>query len=148
MKFANISEIKKLLREPKNIVIVPHKNPDGDAMGSTLGLCHFLKKIGHRSFVIAPNNYPNFLKWIPGDDEVIVYENNVTLCDRKINSADIIFTLDFNALNRTGEMEFTLKNSTALKILIDHHQQWNRLKTIQNQVGLQDSFYLHLTAIV
>lgn len=119
----DISEIKLLLGTPKNIVIVPHKNPDGDAMGSTLGLCHYLKQFGHNADVIAPNNYPEFLKWIPGDDQVIIYESEVALGNQKIENADIIFTLDFNALNRTGDMEMPLKNSSSLKILIDHHQQ-------------------------
>jgi phosphoesterase RecJ-like protein len=119
----DISEIKRLLGTPKNIVIVPHKNPDGDAMGSTLGLSHYLKRFGHNADVIAPNNYPEFLKWIPGDDQVIIYESEVALGNQKIENADIIFTLDFNALNRTGDMEMPLKNSSSLKILIDHHQQ-------------------------
>ena len=66
MNTTSILEVKKLLSTSKKVVIVPHKNPDGDAMGSTLGLCHFLKKLGHTAIVIAPNDYPSFLKWIPG----------------------------------------------------------------------------------
>jgi phosphoesterase RecJ-like protein len=123
MTETHISEIKQLLKEPKKIVIVPHKNPDGDAMGSTLGLCNYLRQYGHDAIVIAPNNYPNFLKWIPGDDEVLIYEDHPDLGDKKIEAAEIIFTLDFNALNRTGDMELPLANSEAVKILIDHHQQ-------------------------
>lgn len=123
MTETDISEIKSLLESPKSIVIVPHKNPDGDAMGSSLGLYHFLKQLSHEVTVIAPNDYPNFLKWLPGDKNVVIYEGNQASADSLIERAEIIFTLDFNALNRTGEMEGVLSESTALKILIDHHQQ-------------------------
>ena len=119
----DILEIKQLLENRKRIVIVPHKNPDGDAMGSSLGLFHYLSALNHDVVVIAPNDYPAFLKWIPGDNSVLIYESNVDESNEKINNADVIFTLDFNALNRTGEMEIPLANSKAIKILIDHHQQ-------------------------
>ena len=123
MTESDISEIKSLLESPKSIVIVPHKNPDGDAMGSSLGMYHYLTQLSHQVTVIAPNDYPNFLKWLPGDNNVLIYENNASNADELINKADIIFTLDFNAFNRTGEMENVLSQSAALKILIDHHQQ-------------------------
>tara|TARA_B100001059_G_C17776359_1_gene551502 strand:+ start:466 stop:1482 length:1017 start_codon:yes stop_codon:yes gene_type:complete len=118
-----IFEIKKLLTTPKKVVIVPHKNPDGDAMGSTLGLCLFLKKKGHSATVITPNDYPEFLKWLPGNDEVINYEMENTISKNIISSADIIFTLDFNSLHRCGEMETPINNAKAVKIMIDHHQE-------------------------
>lgn len=119
----DITQIKQLLSSPKKIVIVPHKNPDGDAMGSTLGLYHYLKKYNHNAIVIVPNDYPNFLKWIPGNDTVLIYDYHTELCNKRIKSADIIFTLDFNALHRTGNMEPALEKSLAIKILIDHHQE-------------------------
>ena len=119
----DILEIKQLLQEPKKIVIVPHKNPDGDAIGSSLGLYHYLKTLNHNVVVIAPNDYPKFLKWIPGSGNVIIYEESIEIADHKIESAEIIFTLDFNALHRTGEMEKPLEKANAIKILIDHHQQ-------------------------
>lgn len=119
----DIKEIKALLMAPKHIVIVPHKNPDGDAMGSTLGLYHYLIKNNHTATVIAPNDYPDFLKWLPGQDHVVIYESNRTHAESLIESADLIFTLDFNALHRAGEMETPLGNSKAIKIMIDHHQQ-------------------------
>ncbi|NRB58572.1 MAG: bifunctional oligoribonuclease/PAP phosphatase NrnA [Winogradskyella sp.] len=118
-----INEIKELLSTPQNIVIVPHKNPDGDAMGSTLGLYHYLKKYNHDATVVAPNDYPDFLKWLPGDDTVKVYESDIETCDALITKADLLFTLDFNAFHRTGEMASILENSEAIKIMIDHHQQ-------------------------
>lgn len=118
-----IQELKALLMAPKRVVIVPHKNPDGDAMGSTLGLCHYLIKNQHEVTVIAPNDYPDFLKWLPGQEKVVIYESNRTHAESLIESADFIFTLDFNTLHRSGEMEIPLRNSKAIKIMIDHHQQ-------------------------
>jgi bifunctional oligoribonuclease and PAP phosphatase NrnA len=119
----DIEKIKLLLATPKHIVIVPHKNPDGDAMGSTLGLYHYLKKYKHHVTVITPNDYPNFLKWIPGDKNVLIHDYQTDTCNNLIKKADIIFTLDFNALHRTGNMEPVLEQSKAIKILIDHHQE-------------------------
>ena len=69
----DILEIKQLLKKPKKIVIVPHKNPDGDAIGSSLGLYHYLTALHHNVIVIAPNDYPAFLKWIPGNNSVLIY---------------------------------------------------------------------------
>lgn len=122
MTHTEIEEIKKILGSPKNIVIVPHKNPDGDAMGSTVGLYHYLKLYSHNATVISPNDYPNFLKWIPGNQEVLIHDYQTESCNNLIENADVIFTLDFNALHRTGNMETVLEKSQAIKILIDHHQ--------------------------
>ena len=119
----DISSIKQLLSTKKKIVIVPHKNPDGDAIGSTLGLYHFLLKTSHDVQVIVPNDYPTFLKWMPGEDTILKHDANTKNCNQLIDNADIIFTLDFNAFHRTGNMETVLANSKALKIMIDHHQE-------------------------
>lgn len=119
----DIDAIKALLILPKNIIIVPHKNPDGDALGSTLGLYHYLVKSNHKVTVIAPNDYPDFLKWMPGNETVVIYESDRKNSESLIEKADLIFTLDFNALHRAGEMENSLENSEAIKIMIDHHQQ-------------------------
>ncbi|WP_178983917.1 DHH family phosphoesterase [Winogradskyella helgolandensis] len=119
-----IPEIKALLSAPKNIVIVPHRNPDGDAMGSTLALYHYLKLYNHNAVVIAPNDYPDFLKWLPGDDTVLKFETHLNDTSTLINKADLIFTLDFNAFHRAGhQMAEVLEASKAIKIMIDHHQQ-------------------------
>ncbi|WP_445732194.1 DHH family phosphoesterase [Mariniflexile sp.] len=118
----DISSLKQLLSTKKKIVLVPHKNPDGDAIGSTLGLYHYLLKGNHQANVIAPNDYPNFLKWIPGEDSILKYDSQTKICDTLINEADLIFTLDFNAFHRTGNMETVLAESKAIKIMIDHHQ--------------------------
>ena len=123
MNKKDLAKVKLLLSSPKKIVIVSHKNPDGDAVGSSLGLYHFLKKLDHDISVIMPNDYPEFLKWMPGQYIIKDYETDKQTAEDLINNADIIFTLDFNSLPRAGEMESCLKNSPAVKIMIDHHQQ-------------------------
>ncbi len=119
----DISNIKDLLSTQKTIVIVPHKNPDGDAIGSSLGLFLYLTGQNHTVNIIAPNDYPFFLKWLPQEHTIIKYESQRESSKTLIENADIIFTLDFNALHRTGEMEQPLQDSKAIKIMIDHHQQ-------------------------
>ena len=105
------------------MVIVVHKNPDGDAMGSGLALKHFLNGQGHEATLIVPNEYPKFLKWMPGHKEVINFEWEGQRSRTLLSSADIIFTLDFNDLSRVGQMETELKKVTADFVMIDHHQQ-------------------------
>jgi phosphoesterase RecJ-like protein len=92
-------------------------------MGSTLALYHFLLKLNHQPVVIAPNDFPNFLAWLPGSETVLVYENDKPNCAKIIQEAEIVFTLDFNALHRTGEMEQVLNKVTVPTIMIDHHQK-------------------------
>ncbi len=123
MNTVEIQEIKELLKTPKKIVIIPHKNPDGDAIGSTLGLRHYLTSLGHNSSVISPNDYPDFLKWIPGEDTIIKYDSATDIATTRIKEADLIFTLDFNNLSRVGNMETLLTTTKSLFIMIDHHQQ-------------------------
>lgn len=118
----DISNIKQILSTTKKIIIVPHKNPDGDAIGSTLGLYHYLIKGKHQVQIITPNDYPNFLKWIPGENTILKHDYQTKTCDTLIQNADVIFTLDFNALHRAGNMETVLAESKAIKIMIDHHQ--------------------------
>ncbi|WP_147679133.1 DHH family phosphoesterase [Algibacter pacificus] len=140
MKKEDITNIKQLLSSPKKIVIVPHKNPDGDAIGSTLALYHYLKKGNHNAKVITPNDYPTFLKWIPGNDSISIYDYQTKSCNIDIESADIIFTLDFNAFHRTGNMEKPLSESKALKIMIDHHQAPDNYATyMYSDVGMSST---------
>ncbi len=115
--------VKKLLASPQKIIIVGHKNPDGDAVGSCLGLSFFLKSLGHNATVIMPNDFPDFLKWLPGVDDIIIHERETNKSTELINDADIIFTLDFNSLDRIGEMQTVLESSGSKFVMIDHHQQ-------------------------
>lgn len=122
MNKIDLAKTQELLSTSKSIVIVPHKNPDGDAMGSTLALHKYLSKKGHNSIVISPNEYPDFLQWMPGQEEVLIYNAFAKAAQEKIQQADLIFTLDFNHLSRTGAMEEALAKAAAPFIMIDHHQ--------------------------
>ena len=123
MKIQDIQAIQLLLSTPKKIAIIPHRGPDGDAMGSTLGLYHFLLKNNHHPVVVSPNEFPDFLAWMPGSETVKVYEKDKENCTRILEEAELIFTLDFNALHRVGEMEHVLAKLKAPFIMIDHHQK-------------------------
>lgn len=123
MNEVEIKAIKTLLATPKKIVIIPHKNPDGDAIGSTLALWHYLQKYNHDAVIIAPNDYPEFLKWMPNEDAILKYETQQEEAETKLESAELIFTLDFNDLSRIGDMESAVSGRDATFIMIDHHQQ-------------------------
>jgi bifunctional oligoribonuclease and PAP phosphatase NrnA len=118
-----ITEVKELLNSSKKIVIVTHWSPDGDAMGSSLGLYNFLILKGHKVTVVTPNDYPSFLGWLPGNDKVIEADKKPEIAEALMKDADIIFTLDFNSLKRIEKLGEVVLNAKALKILIDHHQQ-------------------------
>jgi phosphoesterase RecJ-like protein len=92
-------------------------------MGSTLGLYHFLLKNNHHPVVVSPNEFPDFLAWMPGSETVKVYEKDKENCTKILEEAELIFTLDFNALHRVGEMENVLAKLKAPFIMIDHHQK-------------------------
>lgn len=114
--------LRQELRNAQSVVITNHKNPDGDAMGAALALMLFLKKWNLNVRVIVPNEYPEFLKWLPGNNEVLVFEGNTDEALELFERADVIFALDYNELNRTGELEEPITKSSATKVLIDHHQ--------------------------
>ncbi len=119
----SINEIYQQITSPKQIVITMHQKPDGDAMGSTLGLYHFLIQFGHTITVISPTNWASFLNWMPGCKSVLDYERDTEKANGIIDKADWIFCLDFNTISRTKRMEEKLTKATAKKILIDHHQE-------------------------
>ena len=118
-----INNIFPEIASPKKLVITMHQKPDGDAMGSTLGLYHFLLQFGHDVTVISPTNWASFLDWMPASKSVLDYEKETKKSDELIIQADWIFCLDFNTMSRTKKMEEVLLKSNAIKILIDHHQQ-------------------------
>ncbi len=124
MNFDEFQDVKRLLSEPKNIAIVTHRNPDGDAYGSSLALYLYLLKFNHKVTVVSPNDCPNFLKWLPEEDKVVIFEKHIENATKIIEKAEIIFTLDFNALHRVGEkMLKTLEKVKPIFVMIDHHQQ-------------------------
>lgn len=100
-----------------------HQKPDGDAMGATLALYHFMKGLGHETTVISPTNWADFLDWMPGIGQVMDFDKQKEKALQLINQATVIFCLDFNILHRTKNMEQPLTDAVCTKILIDHHQE-------------------------
>lgn len=100
-----------------------HQKPDGDAMGSALGLYNVLVQLGHNVTVISPTNWAAFLKWMPGCKKVLDYERSTAVADELIANAQWIFCLDFNTLSRTRTMEPALLAAKGERILIDHHRE-------------------------
>jgi phosphoesterase RecJ-like protein len=121
----DIDKLKDILAAPKKTVIITHRNPDGDALGSSLAFKNFLDKKGFDVSFISPNSFTSNLKWIPGTENIMVYENGIgrKLCDAKIKSAGLIFCLDFNAISRLEGLGEVIKTSSAYKVMIDHHRQ-------------------------
>jgi bifunctional oligoribonuclease and PAP phosphatase NrnA len=129
-----IEEFKNILDSSNSIVITTHHNPDGDAVGSVLGLFHALKSKGYSVLAVTPNGFPEFLSWMPGSDEVIRYSEQKSNAVSSLMNADAIICLDFNGFKRTEEMGDILMKSKGKKILIDHHP------SPENQFDLQFSF--------
>lgn len=118
----NLAELKSLLQKPANVVIVTHKKPDADALGSSLALALYLLKLKHKVNVISPTDYPSFLNWMKGNDEVINFENGKEKASKDlIDNANIIFCLDFSSLKRINGLGEMVEASKAKKVLIDHH---------------------------
>lgn len=116
-----IEEVLPLLQTPKNIFITTHHKPDGDAIGSMLGLYHYLSKKGHHVTPVSPGDVPEFLLWVPGTRQLLNYEAEPDAVSRALEKADIIFGVDFNHFSRTKHLEEMLTNATQTKVLIDHH---------------------------
>lgn len=117
----DIASLNNLLATPQKIVITTHHKPDGDAMGSSLGLYNYLIQQGHHTTVITPTDYPDFLSWMPGNEEVMIYTDKKEEAAVLIADADIVFCLDFNNLSRINEMGELVRAAKAYKIMIDHH---------------------------
>jgi phosphoesterase RecJ-like protein len=123
----DIKEKAKILKEriarSENIVIFGHVNPDGDAIGSSLGLYHYLKNKGKKTTVVMPNDFPGFLKWIPGANEIVDFEKQKAVVTELLIAADIIFYCDFNDLKRIRALSDIKAEIRAYKVMIDHHPQ-------------------------
>ncbi|MCX6231373.1 MAG: bifunctional oligoribonuclease/PAP phosphatase NrnA [Bacteroidetes bacterium] len=118
-----ISSIKELLKEKRNILIVSHSNPDGDAIGSSLALYNYFLLKKQSVNVIVPNQFPEFLAWMKGSEKILTYNTQKKLCEELINNAEIIFFLDFNSLKRLEKLQDVVRNAKSIKVLIDHHLQ-------------------------
>lgn len=117
----NIRDLSPLLDFPKDIVIISHRNPDGDAIGSSLALYHFLNHFGHTVRVIFPSEYPPNFSWMPDSEKIVIYDIDPGYSKMLVEKADLIFCLDFNGLDRIDKLGDLVDVSKALKVMIDHH---------------------------
>ena len=111
----------QLISDSQTILVVCHKSPDGDALGSSLGWAEFLCSRGKDVTIIVPDQYPDFLKWLPNTDKIVRYDKHTEKCDMLFKISDLVFCLDFNTPSRVDEMEKSVVSSPAKKVLIDHH---------------------------
>ena len=116
-----ITKFKEWQYDCKQFVIIAHTNPDGDAIGSSLALYHYLKYLRKNVCVIMPNQFPDFLRWLPGADNIMNYDYHTDVANKKIAEADVICCLDFNRLDRVDDMAEKVREAKAKKVLIDHH---------------------------
>lgn len=122
-KELNIEQLKQSMAGSKKIAIICHTNPDGDAVGSATGLGHYLRSKGHEVSVLAPNDFPNFLKWIPGADAMILFDRHNQQFKTALDEAEILFCLDFNTVSRVGDAESSISAFEGEIVMIDHHPQ-------------------------
>jgi len=116
-------QFELLFSSPKKIVLTIHLNPDADALGSALGFASVLQKRGHNVTVVSPNTFPDFLKWMKGNEDVLVFDKDPEACTKVIDNAEVLFSLDYSALKRVGDVGDKIANSTATKVIIDHHRE-------------------------
>ena len=117
-----IKKLKNLLLECKRISIVTHLNPDGDAIGSSLALNHYFKSLNLISNVITPNRHPSFLDWVPGINDIVICDEDTEKSNKIIADSDLIFTMDFNSLDRCGNISNIINKENQKIVMIDHHQ--------------------------
>lgn len=120
-KTDDITRLEAIIAEGKFFVLTCHAGPDGDALGSTLGLAHYLQTLGKEAVVIVPDAYPDFLAWMPGSQEIVRFDKYRDKAELMIAMADIIFAMDYNALSRVDDMGPLIEKSKATRVLIDHH---------------------------
>lgn len=118
---SKIDHFTKWFDRADNVVIVSHVAPDGDAIGSSLGLWHFLESQGKNVNIIVPNAFPDFLKWMPGAKDILLYDRYTEFADKLIREADVLCCLDFNTLKRIDNLAIPVEAASGRKILIDHH---------------------------
>ena len=113
--------LQTLISESQNIVITCHTNADGDAIGSSLGWAEYLKAQGKEPTIIVPDQYPDYLHWLPNTEKIVRYDKHREQADLLLKIADLVFCLDFNTPSRVDEMQQSLCQSKAKRVLIDHH---------------------------
>lgn len=117
----NKKEILQIIDNPQDVVILSHRNPDGDALGSSLAMYHFLSELHHSVKVIFPSEFPNIFSWMPGSEKVLIYDLYPEDCKKEIQKASTIICLDFSSLDRIDKMAEFVVQSNAKKLIIDHH---------------------------
>ena len=115
------SRLRTLIETSQNIVVTCHRSPDGDAIGSSLAWAEFLRSMGKEPIVIVPDQFPDFLHWLPNTEKIIRYDKHRERCDLHLQIADLVFCLDFNTPSRVDEMEPALLRTPGVIVLIDHH---------------------------
>ena len=116
-----VARLSHLISDAQNIIITCHKSPDGDAIGSCLGWAYYLQKLGKEVTVIVPDQYPDFLLWMPNTEKIVRYDKHKEKCDMLLKIADLVFCLDYNTPSRVEDMEQALLTTQAERVLIDHH---------------------------
>ena len=116
-----LAQLSQLISDAQNIIITCHKSPDGDALGSSLGLAEYLRQLGKESTIIVPDQYPDFLSWMPNTEKIVRYDKHKERCDLLFRIADLVFCLDYNTPSRVDEMEQALLSTSGQRVLIDHH---------------------------
>ena len=116
-----VAQLSHLISDAGNIIITCHKSPDGDAIGASLGWADYLRSLGKEPTVIIPDQYPDFLSWMPNTEKIVRYDKHREKCDMLFKIADLVFCLDYNTPSRVDEMEQALVSSPTPKVLIDHH---------------------------
>lgn len=117
----NIKQLAELLSVPKNVLLISHYNPDGDAIGSLMGMYHYLKQKGHNLSILVPNDFPAFLGWMKDSDKITVVCHDQKKAVASIKKADVIICVDFNDFTRLKDIGANISSSKAIKVLIDHH---------------------------
>lgn len=118
---SQLVQLDQLITAADTLLVTCHKSPDGDAIGSCLGWAEYLRSRGKEAVVIVPDQYPDFLLWLPNTEKIVRYDKHREKCDMLFKIADLVFCLDYNTTNRVNEMEEALVSSPAPKVLIDHH---------------------------
>ena len=116
------SRFNTVIHSFKKILVVSHVNPDGDAIGSSLAMCSFLKKFGLEAKVLVPNGFPGFLSWMPGAQDILIFESQGELAQEWISTAECIIMLDFNSLSRSGVLHNEIGKTRVPRVLVDHHR--------------------------
>lgn len=116
-----VAQLSHLISTSQNIVITCHHNPDGDAIGSSLGLAAYLWSLGKEVNVIVPDQYPDFLQWLPNTEKIVRYDKHKEKCDMLLKISDLVFCLDYNTLSRVDNMETAMREMKTPLVLIDHH---------------------------